>query len=272
MRRGCIRLNYDIQNRIYVHKRQKWRDFVETLDQKTDVTKLWRTIKEARSHRLSRLQPGSTNTAKLGRHTYSSATRLVTRETTRKSLEMAQTFTTDLVKRAIKSCSNSKAFGTDKLNIFHLKHLGPRAIEYITALFNLSVTTCQIPAIWKSSLIIPIQKPCMDTSVGTSYWPISFLCPAAKILECLILHTINKYLQPAPDQPSFRPDLPTTSALLRMTTDIAIGFNQRKPPDRTICVAVDLSAAFATVCHNNLQSKINRSQLPRPQPDGCHAI
>ena len=39
------RLNYDIQNRIYAHKRQKGRDFVETLDQKTDVTKLWRTIK-----------------------------------------------------------------------------------------------------------------------------------------------------------------------------------------------------------------------------------
>ena len=37
-------LNYDIQNRIYAHKRQKWRDFVETLDQKTDVTKLWRII------------------------------------------------------------------------------------------------------------------------------------------------------------------------------------------------------------------------------------
>ena len=47
-----------------------------------------------------------------------------------------------------------------------------------------------------------------------------------------------------------------------MTTDIAMGFNQRKPPDRTICVAVDLSAAFDTVCHNNLLSKINSSQLP----------
>ena len=27
------RVNYDIQNRIYAHKRQKWRDFVESLDQ-----------------------------------------------------------------------------------------------------------------------------------------------------------------------------------------------------------------------------------------------
>ena len=41
-----------------------------------------------------------------------------------------------------------------------------------------------------------------------------------------------------------------------------MGFNQRKPPDRTVCVAVDFSAAFDTVCHNNLLSKINRSQLP----------
>ena len=153
---------------------------------------------------------------------------------------MAQTFTTDLVRRAIKSCRNSKDFGPDKLSIFHLKHLRHRAIEYITALFNLSVTACQILAIWKSSLIIPITKPGEDTSVGTSYRPISLLCPAAKVLESLILPTINKYLQPAPDQHSFRPDHSTTSALLQMTTDITMGFNQRKPPYRTICVAVDL--------------------------------
>ena len=96
---------------------------------------------------------------------------------------MAETFTADIVTRAIKSCRNSKAFGPDKLSIFHLKNLGPRAIEYITALFNLSVTNCQIPAIWKSSLIIPIPKPGIDTSQGSSYRPISRLCPAAKVME-----------------------------------------------------------------------------------------
>ena len=135
---------------------------------------------------------------------------------------MSQTFTTDLVRRAINSCRNSKAVGLDKLSIFHLKNLGPRAIEYITALFNLSVTTCQIPAMWKTSLNIPIPKPGKDTSVGTSYRPISLLYPAAKVLVSLILPTINKYIQPAPDQHGFRPDHSTTS-------DIGMGFNQRKP-------------------------------------------
>ena len=97
----------------------------------------------------------------------------------------------------------------------------------------------------------------MDTSQGTSYQPISLICPATKVLESLFLPTINKYLLPAQDQHGFRREHSTTSALLQLTTDVAVGFNQRKPPDRTVCVAVDLSAAFDTVCHNNLISKIN---------------
>ena len=107
----------------------------------------------------------------------------------------------------------------------------------------------------------PYTETGKDISQGTSYRPISLICPAAKVLESLFLPTINKYLIPARDQHGFRRAHFTTSALQQLTTDIAVGFNQRKPPDRTVCVAVDLSAAFDTVCHNNLLSKINRSQL-----------
>ena len=59
-----------------------------------------------------------------------------------------------------------------------------------------------------------------------------------------------------------RPGHSTTSALLQLTTNIATGFNQKKPPHRTVCVAVDLTAAFDTVSHNVLISKISRSTLP----------
>ena len=53
----------------------------------------------------------------------------------------------------------------------------------------------------------------------------------------------------------------TTSALLQLTGDIATGFNQRKPPHRTVCIAVELTAAFDTVNHNVLSYKIVRSTL-----------
>ena len=46
------------------------------------------------------------------------------------------TFTTDQVTKGISRCSNTRAFGPDKLSIFQLKHLGSRGIEYLTALFN----------------------------------------------------------------------------------------------------------------------------------------
>ena len=130
--------------------------------QKTDLTKLWRTIKGidgrgkcmaeneaitfngisfSSSKQLSAKFNQQFNTSKLGRHTSSSETRLVTRETKRKPMHMSQIFTADLVMRAMKNCRISKAFGPDKLGIFHLKNLGPRAIEYITALLLLLLST-----------------------------------------------------------------------------------------------------------------------------------
>ena len=126
-----------------------------------------------------------------------------------------------------------------------------------TALFNDSVTSCRIPLIWKSPIVIPIPKPGKDSSLSTSYQPISLLCPAAKVMEALLLPTINNQLLPSADQHGFRPGHSTTSALLQLT-----GFNQRKPPHRTVCVAVDLTEAFDTVNHNVLLSKIVRSTLP----------
>ena len=140
--------------------------------------------------------------------------------------------------------------------IFHLKNLGPLATEHLTSLYNDSHKSFRLPSIWKTSLVIPIPKPDKDSSQGNSYTHISLLCPAAKVLEAFILPSINELLSPAKDQHGFRPRHSTTSALLQLTTDIETGFNQRKPPPRTVCVAIDLTAAFDTVSHDTLISKI----------------
>ena len=69
-----------------------------------------------------------------------------------------------------------------------------------------------------------------------------------------------QHLLPPFDQHGFGHSI--TSALLQLTSDVATGFNQRKPPHRTICVAVDLTAAFDKVNYGILLSKITRSTLP----------
>ena len=170
------------------------------------------------------------------------------------SLEEAESFTSDQVTSAIKSCRSSRAYGHDSLSIFHLKNLGSLATEHLTALYTDSLKSCRLPSIWKTSLVIPIPKPSKDSSQGTSYRPITLLCPAAKVFEALILPSINECISPAKDQHCFRPRHSTTSALLQLTTNIKTGFNERKPPHRTVCVAVDLTAAFDTVFHDTLIS------------------
>ena len=178
------------------------------------------------------------------------------------SLEEAESFTSDQVTRSPVQSRPVKAEHIAlTLSIFHLKNLGPLTTEHLTALYNDSLKSFRLPSIWKTSLVIPIPKPDKDSSQGTSYRPISLLCPAAKVLEELILPSINEFLSPAKDQHGFRPRYSTTSALLQLTTDIETGFNQRKPPHRTVCVAIDLTAAFDTVSHDTLISKIVGSFL-----------
>ena len=78
------------------------------------------------------------------------------------------------------------------------------------------------------------------------------LCPV--FLSCILVSVYISY--PVPDQHGFRPEQPTASALLQLTPDITMGFNQRKPPDRIVYVVTDLLAAFDTVYENNLLLKI----------------
>ena len=258
-------MNDEITKARSDHKRRQWREFVESIDHRTNSTKLWRTIKgidgqskqmtenegitfTGRHHTSPKLIANSFNrqftTSKLDKHSSSRRTRHVSKDVKRMSLEEAESFTSDQVTSAIKSCRTSRAYSPDSLSIFHLKNLGPLSTEHITALYNDSLKSCRLPSIWKTSLVIPIPKPGKDSSQDTSYRPISLICPAAKVLEVLILPSINKFLPPAKDHHGFIPRHSTTSVLLQLTTDIKTGFNQRIPPHHTVCVAIDNKYRF----------------------------
>ena len=88
------------------------------------------------------------NTSKLGTRTSSCETRLVTRETKRKSQKMSQTFAADLVMRVIKRCRNRKSFGQTNLafstrNISDLERLNMPTSE--PSIFSYYITDIQRP-------------------------------------------------------------------------------------------------------------------------------
>ena len=112
-------------------------------------------------------------------------------------------FTTDQVRAAIQASGSSRAHGPDLLTIFHLHNLGPAGLDFLCSLFNLSLSSASIPAIWKSANIIAIPKPSKPVSCSSSYRPISLLSPVAKVLERLLLPTLNDHLRLTDSQHGF---------------------------------------------------------------------
>ena len=69
------------------------------------------------------------------------------------------TFTTTQVQAARKHIKNNNSTGPDKVNIRHLKHIGPLGLAYLTNMYNTSLNNNIIPHTWKLANIIPIPKP-----------------------------------------------------------------------------------------------------------------
>ena len=163
---------------------------------------------------------------------------------------------------AIKQMKNNNSTGPDDINIRHLKHLGPRAIDILTKLFNMSLNSNIIPQIWKKAKIIPILKPNKDPHKGQSYRPISLLSPIAKLLEKIILPYITDNLPNVQHQHGFKTRHSTMTALHQLTHHISEGFNKKQPPHRTVTIALDMSKAFDTVNHYTLAAKLLNTNIP----------
>jgi hypothetical protein len=142
-----------------------------------------------------------------------------------------------------------------------LKHIGPRAINFLTTLFNISVSKAELPAIWKAAVIVPIQKPGKPADLGPSCRPISLLSPAVKVLERLLLPIITDALPKSNTQHGFAANHSCTTALLPIATKVAIVFNDAKPAWRSALCAVDLSKAFNCNDHNLLLEQISSTDL-----------
>ena len=124
----------------------------------------------------------------------------------------------------------------------------------VLALISSSLTSGTFPQEFKTALIKPLlKKNNLDPLLLQNYRPISNLPFLSKLLEKIVFLQLSDFLSTNcildKFQSGFRPNHSTETALLKITNDIRVNLDSKKP---TILVLLDLSAAFDTIDHNIL--------------------
>ena len=129
----------------------------------------------------------------------------------------------------------------------------------ITNTINTSLTTRIVPRDPKTAIVKPLlKKLSLDKNLLKNYRPISNLPFLSKIIEKVVLHKLLSHLQENnlsnPFQSAYRAGHSTETVLLRIVNDI---FSALDKDNISVLLLLDLSAAFDTIDHQILLSRLN---------------
>ena len=129
----------------------------------------------------------------------------------------------------------------------------------ITYLINLSLSEGIFPSDFKHAIVTPLlKKQSLPKNELSSYRPISNLNFISKVLERVLYSRLCSHLNTFPSlspfQSAYRKFYSTETALIRIHNDLTLAMDQQRV---SALVLLDLSAAFDTIDHNILLSRLN---------------
>lgn len=129
---------------------------------------------------------------------------------------------------------------------------------YVREIINSSLSSGLVPSFCKKAVVEPlIKKTGLDPTILSNYRPISKIPFLSKILEKIVLAELQPFLDANCTfdtfQSGYRTFHSTESALLKVFNDL---FLMTDTGDSAILVLLDLTAAFDTVDHTILLSRL----------------
>ncbi|XP_038058777.1 uncharacterized protein LOC119730062 [Patiria miniata] len=243
-------------------RRRRWQEFIQSTDMTHNSRKAWKTVRVF-GNDLTKTQPRPQVTADQVAHQLlvnsqgnpDHHPRRAKLPKTADTSEFTRPFCMSDLCSAIKAMKSNKAAGLDDILCEQIKQLGPAALQWLLDMYNDCMSTNNIPKAWRKARTIALLKPGKDPASPRSYRPISLLCQTYKLFERLILNRIAPFVDECliPQQAGFRPGKSCTSQLLNLTQFIEDGYEEGLI---TGAAFVDLSAAYDTVNHRILTSKI----------------
>jgi hypothetical protein len=155
--------------------------------------------------------------------------------------------------------SPTKSCALDPLPTWLLKKVAEPLLPTMTSIINKSLQTSVFPSALKIARVTPLlKKPNLEKSVLKNYRPVSNLAFLSKLLERATLSQLTNHMDEhnlfCPVQSAYRSKHSTETALLKIQSDILTTLDSGKG---VILVLLDLSAAFDTIDHDILVSRLH---------------
>lgn len=166
-------------------------------------------------------------------------------------------FSSDDISIASSKIESGKASGLDNIYPDFLKHLGPKALNWLARFFTSIHLSGRLPREWKKARVFAVLKPNKAPNESKNYRPITLLSCCYKLFERCLTARIGVLIDAAvpKDQAGFRKNRSCCDQVIALTNFIELGFDKEL---KTGVVFLDLSAAFDTVWKKGLMLKLSR--------------
>ncbi|KAJ1178195.1 hypothetical protein NDU88_003442 [Pleurodeles waltl] len=134
---------------------------------------------------------------------------------------------------------------------------------HLQTIINSSFASATFPESWKHTEVNTLlKKPTADPSDLKNFCPISLLPFPTKVIEKTVNKQLTNFLEDNnlldPSQSGFRANQSTETALISVTDDIRTLMDNG---ETVALILLDLSAAFDTVCHRTLISRLRSTGI-----------
>ena len=165
-------------------------------------------------------------------------------------------FTFDKVLKTLKSLPSKCSKTPDGFPAFFLKSLAPAIAFPLSLLFEMSMSTGDIPLVWKTALVCPVFKK-GSRKQPSNYRPISQTCILCKVMESIISSSMISFLRThnliSQDQFGFLTRRSTCTQLLLTLNNWTLNVDNGMKVD---VVYTDIAKAFDSVSHSKLLLKV----------------